>query len=438
MAEIRPFKGVRYNTRKIADLAKVLCPPYDIISPRQQDDLYQSSDFNFIRIEYNKETPQVSPANNRYTRASGYLADWLKQGILQIDAAPALYRHDHYFTCQGKSYQRRNFYAAVRLEEWDKKIVRPHENIIPKAKSDRMSMLYACQCNTSEVLGMYQDPDRKIASLLSAQDKNKPVIDVTDAWGERHKLWAITQPEAIQGIQKEIASRPIYIADGHHRYDSALTCRREKSAQAKTNGEEGFNFVMMSLVDFADPGLVILPTHRLLRSVPAETVNKFKKDIKSYFEVREISLKEPDVWQQTDAYLSGISPDSQQLSLAVFGLDGENLTILTLRDFNLLGPVIPPGHDAVYRKLDVSIVDHLILEKMLGFVKDKEEGALVYSHDRLETIERVKSGEYQLSFILNPVKPEIIQAIADAGDRMPRKSTYFYPKSPAGLVFYKW
>jgi uncharacterized protein (DUF1015 family) len=439
MAEIRPFRGIRYNQRVIPDLAGVLSPPYDIISAHQQNDLYQSSEYNFVRIEYNRETPQDTAQDNRYTRAKTNIENWLRQNILKIDFKPALYIHEHHFTCQGKRYHRQNIIACVKLEEWDTKIIRPHENIIPRAKSDRMSMLYTCQANTSPVLAMYQDPEKIIANLIKSQEKKKPVINFEDPWGDRHKMWAMTRSEDIQSLQGEIAKQPLYIADGHHRYDSALTYRRERMAQTVSfTGEEGFNFVMTSLIDFADPGLVILPTHRLVSEVPEAFQSGLKSQLQKYFEIEEIPLNDPDLWKKVDSLLTGMKPDMRQVRLAMFGPDVDRLSILTLRDFSTINQLMPASHEEVYKKLDVSLVDHIILEKLLAYDKEKENLVLDYTHDRFEAVERVKNQEFDLAFILNPVGPEIIKNIADIGDRMPRTSTYFYPKSPAGLVFYKW
>ena len=438
MTEIRPFQGVRYNQLKIGNLAGVICPPYDIISPQQQDELYQSHEYNFVRIEYNRELPQDNNQDNRYTRAAANLSSWLKDGILKPDTQACLYLHEHYFSYQKKQCRRRNIIACVRLEEWEKKIILPHENIIPRAKSDRLSMLYNCQANTSPVLSMYEDRQGVISSLLKEQERNAPVIDTLDSNKERHKIWLIDRPENIQKIQQELSAKPIYIADGHHRYDSALTYQREKASQSSTSGEEGFNFVMMSLVDFADPGLVIFPPHRLVRGLSHSTLGGLKSSLKIFFDIEEYSIEDPDIWRKVDQLLTGMRPDMQQVRLAVFGLESGRLMILTLSNQQMANQLMPAFHGDLYKKLDVSLVDHIILEKLLAIDKDKEEVNLAYSYDRRDAVERVKNQQYQLAFILNPIKPELIKAIADIGDRMPRKSTYFYPKSPAGLVFYKW
>jgi uncharacterized protein (DUF1015 family) len=439
MAEIRPFRGVRYNQKKIIDLADVISPPYDIISPNQQDILYQSNQYNFVRIEYNQELPQDNNLDNRYTRAAANIASWLKEGILKQDETTAFYLHAHTFTNQSRRLSRRDIIAVVKLEEWDTKSILPHENIIPKAKSDRMNMLHACQGNTSQVLAMYADPQKVISDVISLHEKAIPIMEFKDPWGEGHKVWAITQPEAVKKIEVEIAKQPLYIADGHHRYDSALTYKREKDAQNKgSSGREGYNYVMFALIDFADAGLVILPTHRMLKGISKTTLSGLKSNLTNFFSLQDIPLDVAGAWQKVDSFLKGLTPQMQSVSLAVYGLSGDAITILSLKDAEITGRFMPAMHGDLYKKLDVSLVDHIVLEKLLGYDKDKENLVIDYTHDRQDAIERVKSHEYQLAFLLNPVGPEIIKEIADAGDRMPRKSTYFYPKSPAGLVFCKW
>jgi uncharacterized protein (DUF1015 family) len=439
MAEIRPFKGVRYNLRKFDNLAEVICPPYDIISPELQDRLYQNSAYNFVRIEYNKETAQDNNQSNRYTRSAAFISQWIMEGILAPDPVPAFYLHEQKFTCQRKTYRRQNLIAAVKLEEWDNCIIRPHENIIPRAKSDRMNMLQASQANTSPVLAMYEDPRKVIFNTLASCKQENPLFDFTDPWGDGHKLWPVTRPDHILPIRQEMAERPLYIADGHHRYDSALTYKHERLAQSrKITGEEGFNFVMISLVDFVDPGLIILPTHRLIRGLADPVIKDFKARLTSYFNIQDLPLDTADVWQSVDAMLSGISPETAATRLAVIGLEPDHISILTLKDIQSAASSMPEGHSDAYKKLDVSLVEHVILERLLAFDKDKVDGDIAYCHDREEAFNQVRNHQYQMAFIMNPVRPELIKAIADAGDRMPRKSTYFYPKSPAGLVFYKW
>ncbi len=433
MAEIRPFRGVRYNQKLVGDLASVICPPYDVITPQMEEELYHRSEYNFVRVEHSRQLPQDTTTDNRYTRSAATLEQWLKLGVLNIDEAPAIYLHDHYFTYQGKQHKRRGIIASVRLEEWDKGVVRPHEGTLAEPGSDRLSLLWALQANTSSILALYEDENGRVSSLLVREERGQPVISLNTADGEAHSIWAVTDPGVINQICAGLARQPLYIADGHHRYESALTYQREKQSCASSfSGEEGFNFVTMTLVSLADPGVVILPPHRLVRGISKASLRELPAELRSLFEVEELPLNMTGVWQQVDALLA--EKDTGQVNLVLFGLDSEHLLLLRLRDFTATSEMMPYFHSDLYKRLDVSIIDHVILEKMLGLGGGGEEAVLAYSYDKREAVDRVLNGEYQLAFLLSPIKAEMIKAIADDGDRLPRKSTYFYPKMPAGLI----
>jgi len=435
MAEVYPFRGVRYNQLLVKDLATVICPPYDIITPQMAQELYQKSEYNFVRVESNQELPQDIAKDNKYTRSAATLEQWLEQGVLEVDKVPAIYLHDHYFTRSGREYRRRSMLLRVRLEVWDRMVVRPHEGTLVEPKNDRLSLLWALQVNTSPILALFEDREQQVASVLATQEQNKPVISSGSAGGERHKIWAITEPEAINQIRRSLAHQPLYIADGHHRYESALNYRREKHDYSPSvSGNEPFNFVMMALVDFSDPGLIILPPHRLIRGMSKSILDGVMAGLKSLFDIDELPLSMPGIWQRVDDLLTG---EANQVRLALFGLAPEHIFVLRLRDFNAASQMMPYFHSELYKRLDVSIVDHVILEEVLELSSDREEVMLGYSYSREDAINRVLDKEYQLAFLLSPVKAEIVKAVADAGDRMPRKSTYFYPKSPAGLVFHR-
>jgi len=432
LADIRPFRGVHYNKSLIKDWSAVICPVYDIITPQQQQELYLRSEQNFIRMEFGRELPQDTATDNRYTRSAATLDQWLQQGILEVDEAPAIYLHNQYFTYQGKEYRRRGIIVRVRVEEWDRMVVRPHEGTLARPKSDRVSLLWALQANTSSILALFEDPGQRISSLLTAQEQEKPLIDSANFEGERHDIWAIKDPEAIQAIVGNLAEQPLYVADGHHRYESALTYKHERStALPSASGDEEFNFVMMTLVDFTDPGLLILPPHRLVRGIPKSTLNELMSKLRVFFEVEEFSLSAPDVWEQVDRLLA----ETDDVRLTLFGPAVDRIFVLKLREVDAVSQMMPYFHSELYKRLDVSIVDHIVLENLLELSTEKEETHLAYSYDRLDAVRRVSAQEYQLALLVNPVKPEIIKSIADIGDKMPRKSTYFYPKLPAGLVF---
>jgi len=432
VAEIRPFCGVHYDQSLLSDWSSIICPPYDIITPQLQQELYLRSEHNFVRVEFGRDLPQDMVTDNKNTRSVATLEQWLKQGVLEIDEAPAIYLHDQYFTYQGKEYKRRGIVARVRLEEWDKMVVRPHEGTIAESMRERLSLLWALQANTSPILALFEDRGQKISSLLAAQEQSKPIINLRSIDGEGHIVWAITEPEVVNIVSSSLAEQPLYIADGHHRYESALAYQRERRVYSPSaSGDEAFNFVMMSLVDFSDPGLIILPPHRLVHGISKPTLNELTAKLKVFFEIEELPLSMSGVWKQADDLLT----ETNEVGLILFGLTAERLFVLRLRDLTTISQMMPYFHSELYKRLDVSIVDHIILEKLLALSSDKEKTTLAYSYDRLDAINRVLVQEYQLALILSPVKAEVIKAIADVGDKMPRKSTYFYPKLPAGLLF---
>jgi len=280
-------------------------------------------------------------------------------------------------------------------------------------------------------LALFEDQGQQISSLLAIQERNKSLISLGRVNGEGHNVWAITEPDVINQIAASLARQPLYIADGHHRYESALAYQRERTAiSPSASGNEAFNFVMVALVDFSDPGLLILPPHRLVRGTSKSTLNGLMPKLKEFFEVEELPLGMPDVWKEVDH----LHTEKNEVSLILFGLNAESLFVLRLRNPAAVSQMMPYFHSELYKRLDVSILDHIILEKFLALDSAQEKSSLAYSYDRSDAVNRVLVQEYQLAFLLRPAKAEVIKAIADAGDKMPRKSTYFYPKLPSGLV----
>jgi uncharacterized protein (DUF1015 family) len=436
LAGIRPFRGVYYNQALVKDLAAVICPPYDIITPQMQQELYHRSEWNFIRLESGRELPQDKDIDNKYIRARTTLRKWLDQDTLVIDETPAIYLHDHHFTYQGREYRRRGIICLVRLEEWSKMTVRPHEGTLARPKGDRLSLLWVLQANTSPILALFDDRRGQVTSLLAAQSQSEPMLNVNTGSGEGHRLWAITDAKAVKQICHHVAHRPLYIADGHHRYESALAYQRERRTYSSSvSEEEPFDFVMMTLVDFSDPGLVILPAHRLVSGMSKAALDGLITRLRTFFEVEELPLNMADIGQQVNDLLA---EETGKVKLILYGLTQERLLVLRLHDFDAVSRMMPYFYSDRYKRLDVSIVDHVILEELLGLSHDMAGASLDFSYDGLEAINRVLDQECQLALIVNPVKPEVVRAIADSGDRMPRKSTYFYPKAPAGLVFHRF
>jgi len=419
LAEICPFPGIRYNQKMVGNLASVICPPYDVISPEEQRAYYEKSDYNVIRLEHGLKLPEDTETNNKHSRANATFNQWIKEGILQDDPVPSFYVHEHSFTYQNARRRRLGLTVCIRLEPWENKGVFPHENTVPGIKSDRLELMRACNANFSPLLGLYEDPGQRVTKLLISQTKRRALLDFTQA-GDRHKVWMSSEPEFVQRVSHFLAPKPIYIADGHHRYETALAYRDERQQSSSSAvGDQAFNFVMMTLVAFSDPGLMVLPLHRLMRGIPFGTLTGLRKQLETFFEIESVPLGETGL------------PDVRGATSRVLGLESGRVVGLRLRQSVSLKEIMPRDHSEIYKKLDVSILQHLIIEKLIA---PGESGNLAYTPDSEQARKQVESGEYQLAFLLNPIPRTTIKAIADAHDRMPGKSTYFYPKLPTGLV----
>ncbi|MDH4270208.1 MAG: DUF1015 domain-containing protein [Dehalococcoidia bacterium] len=416
--EVSPFRGIRYNQSTVGDLARVICPPYDVISPEQQRVYYKKSDYNAIRLEF------PEPTTDRYERAAMTFQQWLKQGVLEYDSVSAFYLHEHQFKYSGKKMVRRGVIARVKLEPWGSGIF-PHEETSSKAKSDRLQLMRACRANFSPLFCLYQDSEQKIAPTLYRVAQEKPLISLRAERGnfpdsdEAHSLWAVTDPEIKRELSELLSSQPIYIADGHHRYETALTYQQERTEEQSPTGKGAFNYVMMELVEFSDPGVIVLPLHRLVRGILPSSLMSLGDRLKDFFTVESVALRTGSWQLPVDSYLG------------ILGLQPGSLVVLKKRQDVSLEAMMPGNRSQVYREFGVSILNHIVLDSILSGVKDTK---IAYTVDVEEAHQQIREGQYQLAFLLHPPQPGMVKAVADAQDRMPRKSTYFYPKLPAGLV----
>ena len=410
MTEIRPFRGLRYNQTLASKLEDLLCPPFDVISPAEQQGFYEKSPYNVIRLEHGQEFPTDTPQNNKYSRAAATLESWLKEKVLIAEEKPALYLHQHFFTRQGRSLVRCNFLACVRLEKWEQGIIKPHEFTRAAAKSDRLDLMRTCRANLSLPMALYDDPDDKLAELLTTQGRP---LETADTGEEKHLVWSITQPDVIAEIAAHLATQPLYTADGHHRYETALAYRDEQRlAYPGWSKDDSFNFIMISLISTSDPGLLVLPIHRLLRGLSPEAISELKVRLETLFDIEDVPVRQYE-------YALNLM---RQSARAVMGLVGPELTRFQL----LLSR--KGGSPIAYVSLLIRLLHREVLDGLVN------NSSVEYSSDAKEAINKVLNGEYQLAFLLNPPSIEEIKAASDSGERMPHKSTFFYPKPPTGLV----
>jgi uncharacterized protein (DUF1015 family) len=436
MADVRPLPGIRYATGEQASqssLAVLVTPPYDVISPEAQARYYERDPHNIIRLELGRDEPGDDELENRYTRAAATFAEWRMRGVMRQDA-PSFYIYDQRFAVGGHEYTRRSLMARVRLEPWDAEVILPHERTLSKPKDDRLKLLRACAANLSPIMSFFDDPAAELASILNQHTANiKPDADFTDDADERHILWRVDAPDVAARIHDFFDTRQLYIADGHHRYETALAYRDEMAvARKEMPPDDPARFTMMALSAIEDPGLVVQPTHRILHSIPMERIERLDSKLASWFSV------EP------------VLPEEAERTLAT-PHDGGAVFALVRPERTVLLRLAPAGQQAMatlgepyagaspaWRALDVAVLHALVLDQGLSVTEeDIRAGRFIrYTHAADEAIRAVQTGSEgaQIALLLRPTPPAAIRDVARARDRMPQKSTYFYPKLITGLV----
>lgn len=428
MAVIVPIRGVRYNPAKVGDIRNVITPPYDVIDAAAQDMYYERHPNNVIRLELGKTTPEDSESNNRYTRAAETFQDWLQQGVLIHDPKPSLYLYQQEFEVRGEKLVRSGFICGVKAEDYSKGSVLPHEETLPKHKADRLNLMRAALANFSPIFGLYSDPEHVVEAILAgAKAKPAPDIEVLDDFGALNRLWVISDPNAVQKIVEFMAEKKIFIADGHHRYETAVNFGKEMAA----HGKDGYDFVLITLVNLYDKGLVVFPTHRLVHNVEDLDTTKLIANLAADFIIEKLAAG-----THLDAFLTKLETAGETAhSFGIYTRE-KVFYILKLKDESSLDRLDLENRSAAWKRLDVSILHTLILEKHLGIGSRQraDESNLTYTRDENFALDSVDNGSCQLCFFMNPTRVEEVTDLATGGEKMPQKSTYFYPKIVTGLV----
>ncbi|GBF33216.1 conserved putative phosphatase [Desulfocucumis palustris] len=448
MAYITPIRALRYNTSLVPDLAQVITPPYDVIDAEAQDKYYRRHPNNIIRLEYGKTFPQDTEDNNRYTRAAADFSSWQGKGILLGENKPALYMYKQTFSVNGESKTRTGLMAGVKIEPYEKGVVLPHEETLPKHKADRLALMQACGANFSPIFSLYSDPDKQVEKITALRLEDTPEIDFTSEDGQRHRLWVLDDPALITPIQNALAHMVIFIADGHHRYETALNYRNLLRERNNTTAKEPqpYDFVMMTLVNLYDPGLVVLPTHRLVRNLPEQLTGSLMGGIEQYFTAEPFTFDENHGNFQN--FMEILAQKGRQSAAGeisahshAFGLYKGNREgyIITLKNGVNPREIMALDKSREWCGLDVSVLHTLIMEKYLGIGGEQRasESNLTYTRDEIEALKKVDRGEYQMVFFLNPTLVEEVTAVAAKREKMPQKSTFFYPKLPTGILLAK-
>ncbi len=438
MAKVIPFRGLRYNTDKFKDLDAVTAPPYDIISPAQQQELYNKDEYNVVRLDYGMDFVSDDGANNRYTRSAAYLNKWIEDQTLIYEDKPAFYIYEQIFSLgsEDPSHSLKGVIGLVQLEEFSKKIVLPHEETITSAKEDRLKLMQTTAANLSQVYSLYMDEDKEIAGMIETWSDGEPNITFVSRENITQNIWIITDEEVNARLSSLFESKQIFIADGHHRYETALNYRRQRhEADGTEEGTMTYDYVMMMLVSMSNGGLFVFPTHRMVRGLESFDEVLLVGFLTEEFAVSKIYFTEGDYAAIIMERLANTVDET------LFGLyTGQNYYyLLKLKTTQTIDAAIDGKSDA-YKHLDVTVLHKLILEKYLGIDEEnmRSQKNLVYTRDAHEAVDAVKNGEFDCAFLINPPKVSEIKEIAQVNEKMPQKSTYFWPKLVTGIVMNKF
>ena len=410
MAEVVPFRGVLYNIPDVSEAkgGELLAPPYDIITPEYRETLYQRSPYNIVRIDFGAKLPDDDDGRNRYTRAKDFLGGWLEQGVLVRSKAPSFYSYEISYTIGNTEKKLRGFLGLVRLEELGKGNIHPHEYTHSKPKKDRLNLMRICGANISPIFSLYRGDGGKTAAILAEANEAVPYIEAEDPDGAVHRLWEVSEKKAIAVIGKELENKAVFIADGHHRYETALEYQREMRAkEGPSDRPRPYDYVLMFLADMGDEGLTILPTHRLVENMPPDAMDLLSND----FEIEEMR--------------NGFEiPPAIAGKRDVYGLytGGEIWYRLSYKGEGIHG--VP----AALGDLDVTVLHDLIFKQLLDIER------VSYEMDVAKCLQAVRGGAFAAAFFLNATRVEDVERVALASLRMPPKSTYFYPKLMTGMV----
>jgi uncharacterized protein (DUF1015 family) len=444
MAQVFPFQAFRFNPQ-VAPFDRVLTQPYDKISPERQAEYYAMHPQNLIVVEKGRALPSDSTQDNVYTRAYAKVEEWIRDHIVLQDAAPAFYAYAQEFTVPGSSEKRtrRGFIGAGKLEEYSAGVIFRHEHTLSGPKADRLELLRHTLMHTGQLFMLYSDPQKRLDTVLAeAESSAAPATELTDEYGVIHRLWAISDPQRVQTIQQAMADQKLVIADGHHRYETALNYRNERRAAATSSDPNAaYERAMMTFVNTHSEGLVILATHRVVANVHDFSWSAIRRYLEPWFSSEAFPFtNDSEKSQAREKFLARLAATAKQRSIGAYPLaEGQRAFYLfQMRPGALLDQLLP-GVPALQRELDVVLLHDGILEPALGITLQAatKEMNLTYEREASAAIAAVDSGRAQVSFFLNPVDVEKVMQIATANEVMPQKSTDFYPKLLSGIAMYR-
>lgn len=430
MPEIQAFRGLRYDLGHVGSLSDVVAPPYDVIGSELQDSLYKKHPANVVRLILNRDEPGDDGQSNRYSRAAAFLKNWRQEGVLQSEPDPSLYVYHQSFSYEGQSYTRRGFMGRVRLERFGEGKIYPHEETHSAAKEDRLKLTRACNANLSQIFGLYPDPENEAQSILERAIIGKTPLEATDHLGVVHRIWPVSDVKVIAEVEAAMGPRPMYVADGHHRYETACNYRDELAAKGTLDPSHPANYVLTMFVSMNDPGMIVLPTHRLFRGLAEMDCGQLAATLGECFTTR-IAGEGPDL---ADAIWQEIEIEDDQGTIGFYTAADQRWLVARLADAGRRRMAeIAADHSADWQSLGVSVLQRLVVETLL---QRKDLPKPEYVHLISEVVEALdhESGEFPLTALVMPATLDHIRSISEYGERMPAKSTYFYPKLLSGLV----
>ncbi len=428
-SKILPFKGVLYNQERVK-FSDVVTPPYDVISPEMQEEFYQRSPYNFVRVDLAREEGDA-----RYETAQRTYQQWLRNHILKRDEKPALYFHHQIFKLpDGSEVTRKGFFAVRKIEDFSEGGIKPHEKTLEGPKVDRLKLTRAVQANLSPVFSLYSDSEKKVDHLVRRLKDAPPFLDFKTVEGERHQLWKETDPLVCKLVAESLEGGPLFIADGHHRYETALNYRNECRQKTSSGMEvKPFDYVLMYFSNMDDKGLIILPIHRALHHLSDFQLDEFILMLQKHFRITPVSAHDP-------VSLARLMTDEGGDSHAFLMItqNPQKSYLLSIRRREWLNSPVSAAVPKALVGLDVTVLHRLIFEEILRISPKAlaDQTNLIYWKDTGRAIKETCQGSCQLTFLLNPTRIQDMRTVALAGEKMPQKSTYFYPKILSGLVVY--
>jgi uncharacterized protein (DUF1015 family) len=427
MADIAAFRAFRYDLGQAGQLSDLACPPYDVIGPDLQEKLYAKSPYNAVRLELNREEPNDTDRDNRYTRAAGFLRDWVRQAVLRQDSSRSLYIYHQQYELEGRTILRRGFFARVRLEPFGTGNIFPHEETMSGPKADRLSLYRATRMNISPVFGLYPDDNHEVQKILDQAISRALPLEARDDLGVVHRIWPLDDQSAVSAVTGLMGPKPIFIADGHHRYETSLRYQAEATERGEAKDEQAAaNYVLMALVGMSDPGLSILPTHRLVLGLPGLTAELMRQRLTPTFDVECVGVG-TDGAQKAWFIVDG-SQDALGLGIAA----DNSWWWARYRGGWEIMEELAPDHSPRWRELAVSLLHLHVLGNCLPPEPTRD---LRYVHELDEVINAVGAKACDLGVLVPAATMAAVAAVAGNREKMPPKSTYFYPKLQSGLVF---